>query len=549
MTLSKLRVVLEASVGGFNRAIRSSGRVLGSMLNGVKSLTTGLFSLGAAFKVMLAVMAVRRLAMVAKSIFDMGAAVAETQSMFETVFGAGSKSVQAFIDDFANMAGASSLAAQEMLATTAQIVQGMGITQAASADLATEVLKLAADWASFKNLRIDDTLLRINAAITGERESLKRLGVVILVVDVQQRVMHDNRLTSIKDITQEMKVLATLALIQEKSGVVLGDLVRTQNSAANRAKQLGAAWLDLRNTAAAILQPAFISILDAVAGSEVSFANWSITLKENAATIVGWSAVGLKAFQSFGASAKLFATTFKEVMGFITEFIRNNWRWTMAQMEARFLKMVNTISVNMLVVTNLELDMIEAFNRAINAFNDAARDAEAAFTPMTLTLGSTIEQVGRLDNELVKFTKDFANRISEATQSGTEAFEGFFQSVLAGFARLAAELAIFQALTNLFPNSQFVSALGKSMGIAATGGSGGASLGPTLTGSETGFSGPLPARSSAAPVFNQNVNFNISTVDARGVDAVLRQQAGTIVAVVAEAAQSSSALRRTLGGG
>ena len=44
-------------------------------------------------------------ALVAKKAFDLGSAVAETQSKFTTVFGESSESVQGFVDDFATMAG------------------------------------------------------------------------------------------------------------------------------------------------------------------------------------------------------------------------------------------------------------------------------------------------------------------------------------------------------------------------------------------------------------------------------------------------------------
>ena len=47
-------------------------------------------------------------------------------------------------------------------------------------------------------------------------------------------------------------------------------------------------------------------------------------------------------------------------------------------------------------------------------------------------------------------------------------------------------------------------------------------------------------------MFNQVVNFNISAMDGRSVEAALKSQSGTISSIVAEAAQQSTAFKRSL---
>ena len=94
----------------------------------------------------------------------------------------------------------------------------------------------------------------------------------------------------------------------------------------------------------------------------------------------------------------------------------------------------------------------------------------------------------------------------------------------------------------MFPRSRFVRAFGASTGLASSAPALPAAV--NTGGPPTGFVGPMSPRTSS--VFNQSVNFNISAIDAGGVDAVIRQQSGTIVGVVAEAAASSLAVRRTV---
>lgn len=191
-----------------------------------------------------------------KSMFDIGAAVAETGSKFQTVFGESTDDVQRFIDHFGTLAGLSNQQAQEVLATTGAIVQGMGFAESASAKYATEVVKLAGDLSSFNNIPIEETSRAIQAAITGEREQLKRYGIVILEADVQKRALLNTGKKLSSSLTQEEKATATLQLITERAGVAVGDLERTQTSAANQARQLGAELLNLRDSMAEAVLPA-----------------------------------------------------------------------------------------------------------------------------------------------------------------------------------------------------------------------------------------------------------------------------------------------------
>jgi hypothetical protein len=197
----------------------------------------------------------------AKRTFALGAAVEETASKFNTVFGASTKTVQAFIDEFGVMAGLSNTAAREILATTGAIVQGMGLAERASAAYATQVVELAGDLSSFNNIPIEETARAIQAAITGEREMMKRFGVVILETDVQQRALADTGKTLARTLTQEERAMATLALITERAGVAMGDLVRTQDSSANRARQTAAQFKNLAESLATSLMPALTSAL------------------------------------------------------------------------------------------------------------------------------------------------------------------------------------------------------------------------------------------------------------------------------------------------
>lgn len=190
-----------------------------------------------------------------KEMFNLGAAVEETASKFGTVLGPETARVSAFIEQFGVVAGLSNMEAQELLATTAAMAQGMGFTQRASADFATEVTKLAGDLSSFNNIPIEETSRAIQAAITGEREQLKRLGIVIRETDVQKQALAETGKANVAALTDEERAAATLTLIYDRAGVAVGDLGRTQDSAANQARALRAELENVRQTLATALLP------------------------------------------------------------------------------------------------------------------------------------------------------------------------------------------------------------------------------------------------------------------------------------------------------
>ena len=237
------------------------------------------------------------IALVSKQLFELGSAAGETQSKFDTVFGAASDSAQEFIDDFATMAGLSRTAAQDVLATTGAIGQGMGMAQAASAAFAQQAVELAGDLSSFNNIPVAETAHAIQAAVTGEREQLKRLGIVISEADVKQRALAMSGWDVQKAMTQEAKAAATMSIISEKAGVAIGDLARTQDSAANRARQLGAQFANVKEALATALLPAFEVFLGELGGGVGGMEKFTDSLRGSGPVVAAWARVAVESFK------------------------------------------------------------------------------------------------------------------------------------------------------------------------------------------------------------------------------------------------------------
>lgn len=234
--------------------------------------------------------------LVSRQMFELGAAAAETESKFTTTFGSASAATQDFIDDFGTLAGLTRQQSQDIVATTGAIAQGMGFARAESALFASQAVELAGDLSSFNNIPVAETARAIQAAVTGEREQLKRLGIVVREVDVQQRAMALSGKTNLASITQQEKAMATMSIITERAGVAVGDLARTQDSAANRARQLGAQFGNVKEALATALLPAFSVFLEELGGGVDGMDDFVGRLRGSGPVVAAWARVAVESF-------------------------------------------------------------------------------------------------------------------------------------------------------------------------------------------------------------------------------------------------------------
>ncbi len=241
------------------RAKDLASRVFSGVAGGLKRVRVSAQGLRRAFLAVIA--SGGGLVFVFKKIFDAGAGVLETQSKFNTVFGESAERMGVFNKEFARTAGLSETIGQGLLATTASIVQGLGFSTNASADFSQAVLRLAGDLASFNNIPTAETARAIQGALTGEREMLKRLGIVLREVDVKQRALALSGGNAARAADEQVRATASLQLISERAGKAVGDLNRTQDSAENTAKRVKAAFADQFNQLSTDLLPVLKQLL------------------------------------------------------------------------------------------------------------------------------------------------------------------------------------------------------------------------------------------------------------------------------------------------
>ena len=257
-------LVLDAS--DVSKGVRLANGEVQRFEQGTTKGQRGLDRMTGAVKAFVAIQLAQHLRRAVTEMFRLGTAVEEQASKFSTVFGPAARGLDQELEGIANMMGLTQTEARGLTSTVGAVVQGMGFGQQASADFSAEILKLSGDLVSFSNVEggTEQVTRALTSALTGEREALKTLGIVITEEDVKQRQAQRSAEGHADALTRQGKATATLELITERAGVAIGDLERTQDSTANTARRVSAELREQAETFAQMLLPTFGFVLSAL---------------------------------------------------------------------------------------------------------------------------------------------------------------------------------------------------------------------------------------------------------------------------------------------
>lgn len=180
----------------------------------------------------------------------------ETANRFNTVFSGISSDAQAAAENLQENFGLSRRAAQDLLASTGDLLTGFGFTQEAALGLSDQANQLAIDLASFTNVPIEQSSRAITSALTGEVEALKSLGIVVRqgTKEFRDQVSAIQEATGVTESQARAQVILQEAYAQ--SGNAIGDFERSQDSYANTQRTTQAAIEDLSATIGRSIIPA-----------------------------------------------------------------------------------------------------------------------------------------------------------------------------------------------------------------------------------------------------------------------------------------------------
>jgi hypothetical protein len=204
--------------------------------DGARQLSAGLdHAAGAAFKVGGALTAMTAAAslFVGKSTMLAMEAV-ESENLFEVSFEGMADDARAWSENMSASLGVNAFEMRKSSGMIFVMADSMGLTKDAAYEMATGMTELSQDMASFYNIDAEEAMSKLRAGITGEAESLKRLGILVNEQTVKDAAYRLGIAKTGMALTNVQKVEARWATIREQTIKSQGDLARTMDSPVNQ---------------------------------------------------------------------------------------------------------------------------------------------------------------------------------------------------------------------------------------------------------------------------------------------------------------------------
>lgn len=183
------------------------------------------------------------IALAAGGLIHAGSEAEETRERFEALFEKVGPLAQKTAAALASSFGMAESSTQALLSSTGDLLIGLDFTQKTALQVGNQIVKLSADLASYKNVEGGAAAVAqtLNKALLGQNEILrKNLGIVISDKDVEKEMLKI-RMAGVQGTEEQIKALATLRLIQQKS-------VRAQGSFNRQVGGFASQWAIFKDT-------------------------------------------------------------------------------------------------------------------------------------------------------------------------------------------------------------------------------------------------------------------------------------------------------------
>lgn len=166
-----------------------------------------------------------------------------------------------FINKMETLLGIDPTEAMNNMATIQGLTTSFGLASDKAYVLSKNLTQLGYDLASLKNIPVAESFTKIQAAISGELEPIRRLGVDISNARLQQELLNLGYSQSVSTLSQADKAVLRYIAIMKQTTDAQGDFARTLSSPANTIRILQAQLNSLARAVGSLLYPALKSIL------------------------------------------------------------------------------------------------------------------------------------------------------------------------------------------------------------------------------------------------------------------------------------------------
>ena len=229
--------------------------------------------------------------------------VTESTNKVDVAFGDSADSVKAWADTTLKSFGLAKGTALDMAALFGDMGTAMGQTTSEASTMSKSLVELAADMASFKNVKIEVAQNALKGIFTGEGESLKSLGVVMQESTLEAYALSKGMEKSYKEMSQAEKVTLRYKFVIDATKNAQGDFARTSDSMANQTRIAQESIKELGAEIGEELLPIVVPLLKKINEWIQSFTKLDSGTKQTILTIAGLAAAVGPATVAIGTGA------------------------------------------------------------------------------------------------------------------------------------------------------------------------------------------------------------------------------------------------------
>jgi hypothetical protein len=380
----------------------------------------------------------------------------ESINMSNEVFKESSGVIKKWAEENALGFGISNKNAFEYAGNLGGIMKASGFVAEEAAHMSIQMMELAGDMASFKNIRVEDALLKIQAGLTGETEPLKRVGVLMNEAIIKERAYKMGLELTNGKLTESQKVQARFAEIMSQTVDMQGDAARTSDTFAGALREFKAASANAAAEMGKELLPAMTGVMNVVRDATIGFSKLPDPMKKGAVAagvilaaiallglaipplVAGFGALGVAATLALGPLGLLALalaavgvaafTVFDQARSATNEFER--LRAEAEELGIEGARTIKNYDVLAMKVQNVKLAQ-DKLNRSVAEHKELADDILATTGGIGFVMEKNNKQA-RLFSDNLEAHVELAEEFKRVKQQTREAEEAAERSKIAG---------------------------------------------------------------------------------------------------------------------
>lgn len=186
---------------------------------------------------------------------------AEQWNQAQVLFEGGADAVARDVDRMADSLKVSKVEAIQAANRLGTFALAAGQSGEQAGRFAMQMVRLADDMASFKDMSFAEAIDKISSGLAGESEPLRRVGILLSEQKVAQEAVRMGLAKTTQAVDDQAKVMARASLIQQGMAKGTGDHAKTLDSYNNQLKALEGSWSNLMTQLGEAAIPVFSKVV------------------------------------------------------------------------------------------------------------------------------------------------------------------------------------------------------------------------------------------------------------------------------------------------